>query len=174
METKGLKLIGKGLFSKVFKLNDKQVLIQSVCNVKECLSMDWHQSTGIFPKIESIDYQEYTCEYYDKVSSIKYSLCPKHYEIYKDLRSLSINRNGNNYDLSYKWIEEFKKVKDKKYREALLDMIECLHNYGSDIDFEISPRNIAIKNGKLILLDVFYFKNHAITIQHKHRKAVYA
>jgi len=38
MTTKGLKLIGKGLFSKVYQLNNKEVLIHSDDYAKECLA----------------------------------------------------------------------------------------------------------------------------------------
>jgi hypothetical protein len=40
---------------------------------------------------------------------------------------------------------------------ALNEQIDGLMNYGADIRFEISPRNVAVKNGKLILLDCFFF-----------------
>lgn len=154
---KTLKLIGKGLFSKVYQLNEKQVLIKSTCNTKEAYSMDWHNSKNVFPVMERTnEYQEYICEYYPKVDSLKDSLLPEYYEIYKNLRALSIGYVPNNHNLLDAWREQFKKVSNRKYRLALLDMLDVLSNYGSDIQFEISPRNVAVKNSKLILLDCFF------------------
>lgn len=155
METKKLPLVGKGLFSKVYKLNEKQVLIKSCCNVKECISMEWHSST-VFPKLECTEYQTYVCEYYPKVKSLKESLKPLHYKIYLELKSLSIGYVDNFYDFADHWANAFSTITNKKYRLALQNMLECLRNYGSDISFEISPRNVAVKDGKLILLDVFF------------------
>ena len=170
MNTK-LQKIGEGLFSKVYRLNDKQVLIKSICQVKECIAMDWHQSTGVFPVLERTDEQgEYICEYYERVKSLKDSLTPAHYEIYKDLRSLKIDMPKNTYDLMDCWRAEFKKVKNKKYRDALLNMTDNLANYGSQLKFEISPRNVAVKNGKLILLDVFFFHDQMLAQRSKPKK----
>lgn len=170
MNTSKLKLIGKGLFSKVYRLNDKQVYIVSVCNAKECISMDWHQSKGIFPVYESEEMGEYICEYYEPVKSLKESLSPAHYEIYKNLRSLSVFNVKNDYDLLDAWREQFKTVKNKKFRDALLDMTDNLCNWGTKLSFEISPRNVAVKNGKLILLDVFFFVDQREKVSTAKRK----
>lgn len=168
MNTRGLKQIGKGAFSKVY-LMDKQVLIKSSCHVKECISHEWHNSTGVFPKLIGVDFGEYLCEYYPPVKSLKESLCTKHWEIYKDLRGLSVGHVRNRYDLLDEWRKQFKKVKDKKFRNALLDMTDQLCNWGTRISFEISPRNVAVKNGKLILLDVFFFEDQLDDVKQKRR-----
>lgn len=172
MKTSNLKLIGKGLFSKVYRLDEKEVLIKSVCKVKECLSMGWHDSVNIFPEITRIDDQTYTMEYFEKVTSLKDCLSPAHYEIYKNLKSLSVGHVPNKHNLYDAWYKEFKKVKNVRFRNALINMIETLSNYGSDIQFEISPRNVAVKNGKLILLDVFYMQSQCLDQRNsKKRKA---
>lgn len=168
-----LKLIGQGLFSKVYRLNDKEVLIKSICNVKEAISMEWHNSTGVFPKITRIDYQEYTCKYYEKVTSLKSSLLPDHYDIYQNLRALEIDVNTNPYDYLDAWRKAFKSVKNAKYRNALLNMLDVLSNYGTEMRFEISPRNVAVEKGKLILLDVFFF-NDQRNQQFKNKSNKYA
>lgn len=170
-----MKLIGKGLFSKVYQLNEKQVLIKSICYTKEAYSMDWHNSKNIFPVMERTnEYQEYICEYYPKVDSLKDYLLPEHYEIYKNLRSLSIGYIENKYNLLDAWRKEFSKVSNRKYRLALLDMLDVLSNYGSDIQFEISPRNVAVKKGKLVLLDCFFLTSQRDKIQDKIKHRAYA
>lgn len=170
-----MKLIGKGLFSKVYQLNEKQVLIKSTCHVKECITMEWHNSTNVFPVLERTDeYQEYICEYFEPVKSLKNALDAKHWEIYQNLRTLSVGYVKNNYDLLDEWRKEFKNIKSKKYRDALLDILDHLSNYGSDISFEISPRNVAVKNGKLILLDVFFIQSQRTEMYNKKSSRKYA
>lgn len=151
-----MQLIGKGAFSKVYKLNEKQVLIKSVCYAKECISLNLESKW--FPKLEKTDYNEYVCEFYPKVTSLKSSLIPEHYKIYQELRKLSVYCT-NSYDYLDAWRKEFKKISNKSLKNALLKVLDDLGNYGTQIGFEISPRNEAVKNGNLILLDVFYMRD---------------
>lgn len=160
-----MKLIGKGLLSKVYQLNEKQVLIKSVCYVKECLGNEWVRST-IFPTLQRTDnYGEYICEYYPKVKSLKESLEPKQYAIYQELRRLSIGFVKNKYDLLDEWRKQFETVTNKRFKDGLLEMCDEICNYGTQISFEISPRNVAVKNGKLILLDCFFVADQAEKIR---------
>lgn len=165
MNTKGLKKIGQGLFSTVYRLNETQVLIKSTDYVKECLSMQWHDSEGIFPEIERVDNEFYTCKYYEPVKSLKNSLNDEHYAVYRELRDLSIGFIKNSHDNYFKWREQFQTVSNEEFRYALINMIDNLTNYGTEISFEISPRNVAVENGRLILLDVFFFKDQANKIR---------
>ena len=151
-----MKLIGKGSFTKCYLLDDKTVELHSCCYIKECMSLDWFPNSRLFPKIESIDYGIYRCKYYPKVRSLKSELKPNQYQIYKDLRALSLGYINNKHDYLDKWIEEFKTLKNKRLKEIMLQAIQACSNYGSDIGFEISPRNVAVNNGNLILLDCFY------------------
>lgn len=175
MDHKGLKLIGKGQFSKVYQLNEKQVLIKTVDSVKECISNGGHQSTGIFPELTEIERGMYVCKLYTKVRSLKEELSARHYAIYQDLRSITIPVTMRGCDQSDACREAFSKVKNKKYREALLEMIDELANYGTDVMFEISPRNVAVEKGKLILLDVFFLRSELQEIRDlkKRRVSVY-
>lgn len=50
--------------------------------------------------------------------------------------------------------------KFRKQRDHLLAAIDALYNYGDDVCFEISPRNVTAHKGKLILLDCFLMKSH--------------
>lgn len=151
-----MELIGKGAFSKVYKLNEKQVLIKSVCYAKECISLNINSKW--FPKLERTDYNEYICEYYPKVKSLKEALKPEQYKIYQELRKLNVYCN-NSYDYLDGWRKEFKKLKNTSLKNSLLEVLTDLSNYGTQIGFEISPRNVAVKNGNLILLDVFYMRD---------------
>ena len=157
-----MELIGKGLFSKVYKVNSKKVLIKSVCYSKECTSL--FINSMWFPKLERIELNEYLCEFYPKVASLKSSLKPKHYELYKELRKINVYCH-NDYDNYYKLREEFEKVSNKSLRTALIDYLDDFAQYGTDIGFEISPRNVAVKNGRLILLDCFFNKSQLCEVR---------
>jgi hypothetical protein len=166
MTSQGLKLIGKGWFSKVYRLDQKNVLIESSDYVKECLS-EFGLGSYLFPELERLDYQIYKGKYYEKVSSLKTSLKPSHYKIYSELRKLrvSVCWKKRQFGLADAWREEFKKVSNKKVRQSLMDAVDSLGNYGQDVNFEISPRNVAVDNGKLVLLDVFFLDSQAKSIR---------
>ena len=150
-----MELIGKGNFTKAYKKDSKTVILHSVDMVKECMSMGWFPSSNLFPSIERLEYGEtsiYEMKLYDKVTSPKQQLTQKHYELYKELREIK----GFSVDDLFNSINSINIP--SRIKEHLHDAISALSNYGSDIRFEISPRNIAAtKTGKLILLDCFYF-----------------
>ena len=47
----------------------------------------------------------------------------------------------------------------------MIDALRACSNYGSDVGFEISPRNIFIDNGNLILADCFFIISQAEEIR---------
>lgn len=157
-----MKLIGKGAFSRVYRKNKNTVVIKSVDNVKECMSLGWFPKSSLFPSLKLIErhenYSIYESMYYEKVSSLKNNLIDFDYEFYNELKNLNSFYIGghNGYD---HWYNEFKKLPNKFHhrKNVLLETLDALSNYGSDIAFEISPRNVTVKNGKLILLDCFFF-----------------
>lgn len=156
-----MKLIGKGLFSKVYKIDDETVFIKTTDSVKECLS--YVGGNDYFPVINRTDEQgEYTCRYYEKVSSLKNSLDPDQYKLYQELRKLDTFTH-NMFD----GYSTFETVSDENLKECLHEVLGELSNYGSDIRFEISPRNVAVDNGKLVLLDVFFLQSEANAVRNK-------
>lgn len=165
--TKGLKKIGTGAFTNCYALSDSQVLLVTVDPLKEVYSMGW-SSDPLFPVTEKIDYLStgeciYTMERYIRVSSLKRNLDADQYEIYKKLRHVFDNqfcfgspRNiYDGYSILYK---AFDAMEDKELGERMINVLDDIANYGCDIGFEISPRNVAVKDGKLILLDCFFLK----------------
>jgi hypothetical protein len=160
------KKIGQGLFTSVYrKGNADKVLLISTDPVKECMSFDWFPSTPLFPKVKRLSYNDdgtstYEMKYYSKVRAPKQQLNNRGYKLYLALRELNRAPFGSNpYDFYSHWREEFKKLPNT-FRVAqghLVDAIDSLTNYGPDINFEISPRNIATRpNGGLVLLDCFF------------------
>lgn len=160
--TKGLKLIGKGAFTKCYQLNDNTVLLKSEDPIKECMAHGWFPDSDLFPKVEfsSID-GCYEMEYYPRVRSLKNSLDPDQYQIYKDLREVfnNLETSINIYDGMNLIYKSFCQIENEELQETMIEALHSCGNYGSDVGFEISPRNVAVKNGKLILLDVFFMKS---------------
>lgn len=163
-QTKGLKLIGKGAFTLCYD-NGQSVLLVSNCPAKECNSLGWLSDSRLFPKIERLeseyDLQLYKQEKFEKVKSLKNALKPSEYKLYCDLRDLAgkFQRKHvkNPYDRTRVFIDTVKESKlHYLYKRALIDAAEGLANYTTKLGFEVSPRNVAVKNGKLILLDVFF------------------
>lgn len=162
LQTSNKDIIGKGLFTTCYLQKDKKtVVLKSTDGIKECMSMGWFPSNNCFPKVEYIEQGLYKMKYYRKEPSLVKALKYKQYRIYKQLRSLRVGHIKNNYDLLDAWRNEFKKVSNKTIRNALINAIEACSNYGSDVCFEISPRNVAVNNGNLILLDCFFIHSEA-------------
>jgi len=154
-----LQQIGKGSFSTVYKLNSNKVLIKSNDYTKECMAHGWGFDSSLFPKVSFEDNDFYSMKLYPKCKAPKKELNKRSYERYTLLRKLMNETfTHNKYDKYDKLYKLFSDIKDKTLKEALLNAIDGLSNYGSDIGFEISPRNISFtKSGNLILLDCFFF-----------------
>lgn len=166
---KGFKKLGAGAFTECFALSEDQVLLVTIDPLKEVYSMGW-LNNPLFPVTERVDCLSsgetlYKMERYTKVSSLKNNLDADQYEIYKTLRKafddmtyeVVNNRNiYNGYNIVYK---TFEKIENEELRQVMIEALDDIANYGSDIGFEISPRNVAVKDGKLILLDCFYMRS---------------
>lgn len=163
-QTKGLPIIGRGSFTLCYD-NGSTVLLVSNCPVKECNAMGWLSDSRLFPKIERLDYldelQLFKQEKFDKVKSLKTALHKKEYDLYLQLRELASAFHCKYVKNQHDRLDVFRDtVKASKlhyaYKKALIEASEGLANYTTKLGFEVSPRNVAVKNGKLILLDVFF------------------
>jgi hypothetical protein len=155
--------IGKGLFSTAYLQEDnKTVILKSIDNIKECMSLGWFPESKYFANTERIEDNIYKMKYFKKVKSLKKSLRPQQYEIYQELRKLDIGFVKNNYDRLDLWRAQFDTLKNNSIKNALHEAIDACSNYGSCVSFEISPRNVAVTNtGGLILLDCFFMQDQA-------------
>lgn len=163
-----MKLIGKGAFTKCY-LKDcgEKVLLKTTDPIKECYSMGWIES-DMFPVYERIDCGMYECEYYPRTKSLKNNLDPDQWAKYKALRYIGDHIVVHNrYDGYRAYYEAFEGLEDEELRDAMIDALDSVSNYSSEIGFEISPRNVAVKNGKLILLDVFFCKRELDRVRTK-------
>ncbi len=165
---KGLKLLGKGAFTKCY-LNtcETSVTLISCDPVKECMSNGWFPESELFPTVEYVDTCEqssnniYTMEYFPRTKGLKNVLDADQWEIYKTLRDVMSNIKYclNIYDSYSNTLEAFESIENDELRWTMVEALDACSNYGSDVGFEISPRNVAVKNGKLILLDCFFMKS---------------
>ena len=163
-----MKLIGKGLFTKCFMNDDGvTVTLKSKCNAKECMAFGWFPESYLFPTIKRFDYDEngygwYTMPFYARAPLHK-ALEPKQWQLYKALRELKIVPPLNLQNTANAWYDAFGTLPAEfaEEREALEEAISAMGNYGADIAFEISPRNVRAVNGKLLLLDCFFVISQA-------------
>lgn len=147
-----MKLLGKGMFSRAYLQDNGTVLLKSIDPVRECQALDWFPDSPFFPRV-TFGEQEgtYIMPYYAPVTAPKQALNSEHYAMYSELRALG---RTSGYQACYL---AFKTITDVDLRKALQDAYEALINFGDDFCFEISPRNIAVVDGKLILRDCFFF-----------------
>lgn len=153
---KTIKLIGRGAFTRAYLMESGKVLLKSCDPIKECMSLGWFPESPLFPLVERVDIQVYEMEYYPRVSSLKKNLDPDQWEIYKALSNLNVGiplRRADRYLAVHK---AFDTLADEALRDTMKGALDACCNYGTDIGFEISPRNVATKEGKLILLDCFF------------------
>jgi hypothetical protein len=158
------RLIGKGAFTRAYLLSNGTVEPVSSDPVKECLALWGFGDSALWPQLERGEYRDdgkqvYRMQFYPKVKSLKDALLPDQYALYAALRELPTARHANPSLLSDELRKVFGALPDQfaNEREALLCAIDALGNYGTDLKFEISPRNVSAVDGKLVLLDVFFF-----------------
>ena len=171
---KGLNLIGKGLFSNVYSEESLDyVVITKNDYIKEAMAVEWFPESIHFPKIEEIEIKGdyyWKMKKYNKTKKIKGLLNDHDYKFYTELRKIFKNKPiiKNKYDsfsVLYKLFSESSLTDDQK--ELMLNALTACSNYGSDVDFEISPRNIFIDSGRLILADCFFIISQAEEIRKK-------
>ena len=155
-----MRQIGKGAFTTAYLKSKNTVLLKSSDPVKECMAHGWFPKSHNFPKVSFYKHtNDYVMKYYPKKKSLKKSLKPSEWQFYKELQKLF---NSVQYHYGYNIAFLIRQIKihiSKPHkRRILLEAIDALRNYGEDIRFEISPRNVAVSpTGNLVLLDVFFF-----------------
>lgn len=162
ISTKGHRRIGKGAFSSVYrKGTSNTVLIISDDPVKECMSLGWFPGGRLFPKVDCVgvvrDRKAYSMKFYPKMKAPKQQLSKQGLSLYRALCALPYC-----YD-SHELIEAFKALpcEFNKAKKQLIEAVEALWNYGEDVAFEISPRNVTCStSGALVLLDCFFMRSH--------------
>lgn len=160
---KGLKLIGKGAFTKCYQLSEDKVLLKTEDPIKECMAHGWFPDSELFPEVSHSDVEGcYEMKYYPKVRSLKNNLSPDQYRLYKELRLIfsEFRQPVNPYDRYNAWHDAFEcSDLDQDIKETMQYALLACGNYGTDVCFEISPRNVAVDDGKVVLLNCFFMES---------------
>ncbi len=153
------KLIGSGTFTKCYQISESRVSLVTVDPIKDLYSMGWLDN-DLFPVMERVDCGVYEMDYLPRDSSLKGALDTDQWIIYKTLREIAKAnvRITNPYDGYTVLHKAFEQIANERLRETMLSALNQVANYSSEIGFEVSPRNVTHKGGKLILLDVFFCK----------------
>lgn len=150
-----MKLIGKGAFTKAYLLDNGKVQLHSCCPIKEVMSLGWFPESRLFPTISRVDSEVYEMDYLTRVTAPKRQLCEGDYKLYKALQVVDYDHSAGDYHGIYKSLE--KNLAGFAELEEILEALDGCSNIGSEIGFEISPRNIAVTaDGHLIMADCFF------------------
>lgn len=158
MVPKGSKLIGRGAFTKAYLRPDGQVHLLSVDPIKECMAWGWFPESVHFPRVayaypdRTIEgHDEYIMEYYPRGAGIIKELDKRQADVYRYLVACTGSLRG--YDVVR---QALLGVPDGTIRKLLLEALDACTNYGSDVCFECSPRNVRVRDGNLVFLDCFF------------------
>lgn len=155
------KLIGKGQFTKVYLFNPKQVILRSTDPVKEAMAIGLFPNSKLFPKIKLFDSMEFND--FDYISTYdpdlkERSVLPKlndyYKNMYRELQKIYFVYSRSDF---FEQLNELKGIK-KYHLDAIKYAFNSLISYAKEhqIKFEISPRNVSTRNGRLILNDCFF------------------
>lgn len=172
-----MKFIGKGSFTKCFLLDcGKRVQLVTCDPIKEAMAWGWFPDSPLFPKLSFVSLGVYEMDYLPSSRGLKGELEPGQWELYKALRAcFSKNVDVQKEDDLYQtWYDSFEICAEvhagSHIGEAFRDLMEALDacaNFGSDVTFEISPRNVRAVNGKLVLLDCFFLNSKLKEVKSK-------
>lgn len=165
-----MKLIGKGTFTKAYLMDTGKVFLRSDCWAKEALAL-FPVAGELFPRLEKTGCGEYVMDYYQKTKSLKNYLKVEEYNFYVILRHIFSAHAGKGYRYWHKIFADAYFKYEGMYKSKFFELCEYLDtlaNYDDEsICFEISPRNVRSVDGKLLLLDCFFFRNQLNEIQSK-------
>lgn len=178
------KILGKGTFSVCRDNQDGTVTLTSVCPCKFNLFYVSELQSSRFPKVKHMDTEsrgnfkitKYVMKKYDKLKSVKSNLLPAEYAFYKELKKIEQDYHKS---LDFRLINlEYLINKSNlhyKRKKLLIDSAYAAvgGNRVAKLGFEIAKRNLAVANGKLILLDVFFDQGTYISLRStnwQHRK----
>ena len=159
-----VKLIGSGAFTKAYLMDNGRVLLRSCDPIKEAMAYGWFPKSEYFPEVSVLDAGVYEMQYYPRVRSLKSALAPAQWKIYKSLRNLWNEYRGTCRDY-FDWYKVFEQEAADDYGvpddvvQIILEALNACSNYDQSVNFEISPRNVAVQDGQLVLLDCFYLQS---------------
>lgn len=164
-----MKLIGRGHWSRVY-LQDcgTKVLIKSKDPIKECMAYGWFPESRLFPELTCIDKGMYEGKFYSKQPLS--ALNKADALIYKMLRkvfSVGLPYGTKAADRLCAWQRVINDSDLQPWIKAdLCAALDACGNWSTNVMFEISPRNIAVDNGQLVLLDCFFLPDYQKGCKH--------
>ena len=159
-----VKRIGSGAFTKAYLMENGRVLLRSCDPIKEAMAYGWFPKSEYFPEVSVLDDGVYEMQYYPRVRSLKAVLAPAQWEIYKSLRNIWNEHRGKCRDY-FDWYKVFEQEATDEFGvpddvvQIILEALNACSNYDQSVNFEISPRNVAVQDGQLVLLDCFYLQS---------------
>jgi len=179
---KNLKQIGRGAFTRCYYVSEKEVLLLSSCPIKEAMAHGWFPRHSMFPAIkwdESIEDSAYKNmsvysyrmkNYGPTQTGLKSLLTERQYKLYKELNHISSLMPPSpfrSHDKYHFYNDAFNasKILTPKQKEALIEALSACSNYGADVTFECSPRNVRAVKGKLVLLDCFFMASALMKVR---------
>lgn len=159
-----VKRIGSGAFTKAYLMENGRVLLRSCDPIKEAMAYGWFPKSEYFPEVSVLDAGVYEMQYYPKVRSLKAALTAEQYAVYNSLRAV-FNEHGIRCKDYFDWYKVFEQEATDEFGvpgdvvQIILEALDACSNYGQSVNFEISPRNVAVQDGQLVLLDCFYLQS---------------
>lgn len=163
-------MIAKGTFTKAYKINEKEVIILTVDNTKECLAL-FCKGVNI-PKMERLEdigeYQVYKMPLYKKLKSTDKLA----WSDYKKLRKLFQCKSFT----KHKCYEEMRALLEDSglpnhLVESLESILDAMAMYTDEMFFDVFPRNFGVDdNGNLMLLDIACDVNKLTEVWEQKRK----
>ena len=159
-----VKRIGSGAFTKAYLMENGRVLLRSCDPIKEAMAWGWFPKSEYFPEVSVLDEGVYEMQYYPGVRSLKAALAPAQWEIYKSLRNIWNEHRGSCRDY-FDWYKVFEQEATDEFGvpddvvQIILEALNACSNYDLSVNFEIYPRNVAVQDGQLILLDCFFLQS---------------
>lgn len=151
-----LQRIGTGSFTTAYRVNKSEVMLDTSDPVKYHMASGFTSDSTLFPRIYSKADGLLYMKYYPKLTSLKQNLTPRHWEYYKELRRI---HDETMWSFSPNALHSaIDSIKYQYLRDAVREQMISLEAHRPyDPLFECSPRNVRTHNGKLILLDCFYY-----------------
>jgi len=150
-------MIGKGLFSKVFKVSENEVVILTNDNAKECMSC-FCQGYKHIPRMERIEdigeFQAYKMPLYNKLTKKNFPKAWKEYvEINKALKYLRLEK-WTCFAACIKAIQDNENLSES-LKESLSGLFDMMASYTDEIFLDLAKRNFMVDHeGILILTDI--------------------
>lgn len=163
-------MIAKGTFTKAYKINEKEVIILTVDNTKECLAL-FCKGVNI-PKMERLedigDYQVYKMPLYKKLKSTDVLA----WRDYQKLRKLFRGKSYGKWKCYYKTRDLLKDSNLSSHLvESLESILDAMAMYTDEMFFDVFQRNFGVDdNGNLILLDIACDVNKLTEVWEQKRK----